>query len=191
MKSYLTSIVVILILPYSLMAQSHFLGPMRLKGERDGKLFTSQDFNIKLDGHYKILRLDKGSKEFVVKFDNNSIYDVVFSSNRSAAAAVTTASEWKKHKRKLVTIDRSGKKRVFEYQSYEMTKRLGWIVELGAVSDDGKLVLAKCALMLPPNEKNMRHVRHEWTVIEINDGSIKILESMDAINKWHMKRVDK
>jgi hypothetical protein len=84
-----------------------------------------------------------------------------------------------------MTVNASGEQRAFEYEAYKMTKRLGWIVELGAVSNDGTCLLAKCALMLPENEAGVSYVRHEWTVLKISNDSIDIIDSVDAINKWH------
>jgi hypothetical protein len=132
---------------------------------------------------FRISRHERGSDEFMVKFNKSSIRDLVFSSSRAAIAVAMSASEWKEALMALVTVDASGKRRVFEYQSHQMTERFGWVVELGAVSDNGSLVLAKCA-MLMPEVNGMRPVNHRWTILSVVDGSIRVVESEDGIEKW-------
>jgi hypothetical protein len=185
MKSYFTAITIFLLSFYSSSAQSLFHGPIRLKGEIKKSHFSSRDFDIKLEGlKFKISRPEKGGKEFLVKFNKSSIRDIVFSSSKTAIAVAMDNSKWGGTQMALVTVDAAGKKRVFKYQSRKMTEGLGWIVELGAVSDNGKLILAKCARMLPIDENGSRFVRHDWVVLEVSNGSIKVVDSMNAIDKW-------
>jgi len=120
----------------------------------------------------------------VVEYNKSGIRDVVFSSSHTTIAVAMRASDLMDPQRALVTVDATGKKRVFKYQSRKMTERLGWVIELGAVSDNGELLLAKCALMLPSDKDGVSYVRHEWVVLSISNGSIKIIDSTNAIDKW-------
>lgn len=184
MKKLLAVIVVVLSSWDHSVAQNLFLGPIIFKGQSENAHFSGQGFDIDVDEEkFTVSRFEKGSNEFTFNFNNSSIRDLVFSANRTAIAVAMSASEWKKAQMALITIDASGRKRVFEYQSHEMTERYGWIVELGAVSDNGELILAKCALLLPENN-GRQFVRHEWVVLAISENSIKVLEAVNAIDEW-------
>lgn len=184
MKTYLIAIITLLFFDSSV-AQSLFVSSIKFKGQSEETHFIGRDFDIKLEGlNFKISRHEKRNQPFVVERNNNSILDLVFSSSRKVVAVAMDATDQKNRQSAVVTVDATGKKRVFKYQAYKMTERLGWIVELGAVSDDGTLILAKCARMLPENKEGRSYVRHEWTVLEISNGSIKVIDSKNAISKW-------
>lgn len=185
MKTYLTLIIILLFFGFS-SAQSLFVNAIEFKGESEQRRFKSLEFNIDfVEGIFIVSQHKEGSKDFLIKRSNDSIQDLVFSSNRSVIAVAMRATESKNRQRTIVTIDASGRQRTFEYEAYKMTERLGWIVELGAVSNDGGYILAKCALMLPENEAGVSYVRHEWTILKISDASIDIEDSVDIIDKWH------
>ena len=65
-----------------------------------------------------------------------------------------------------------------------MTDEFGWIVDLGAVSDNGQLVLAKCAFMLPPREDGSQWVNHKWAILKLQGDAIKVIETESPIDKW-------
>lgn len=185
MKAYLALIAIFLLSFGFSSAQSFFVSSIQFKGQSEGRHFKGRDFDINLEkGNFVISQHEEEAKVFLIGRNNSSILDLVFSPNRSAVAVAMCATDLKNRQRALVTVDAAGKKRIFEYEAYKMTERLGWIVELGAVSDDGMHILAKCALMLPENEDGRSDVRHEWTVLKMGDASIKVLDSITAIDKW-------
>ena len=183
MKLYL---IIIFLLPTFIFAnQSLFIGNINFKGQGEGTRFSGSNFKINFqDAEFKIESHEKKGQKFNIKSSNYSITDMVFSPNHNVVAATMSNSEWKKTQMSLVTVDAGGEQKLFEYQSHKMTKRYGWIVELGAVSDDGEFVLAKCALMLEP-QNGVRFVRHEWVVLSICDGLIKVIDSEGAIDNWN------
>jgi hypothetical protein len=168
------------------MAESLFVNAIEFKGQAEQQRFIGRDFDIHFEeGKFKISQRKERGKEFVIKRSDDSIQDLVFSSDRSAIAVAMRATDSKNRRRMLVTINARGEETAFEYETYEMTERLGWVVELGAVSNDGDYILAKCALMLPANEAGVSQVQHKWTVLKISGKSVAIIDSVDAIDKWH------
>jgi hypothetical protein len=185
MKTHFSTFIILLFLDFSL-AQSLFVNAIEFKGQSQEQVFKGSDFNINFENsNFIVSQHDDDNTEFVIKRKNDSIQDIVFSTNRSAIAVAMRATDSRNRGRSIVTIDVHGKQTSFEYEAYKMTDRLGWIVELGAVSDDGNYILAKCALMLPENDAGVSFVRHEWTILEISDTAINVIDSINAINKWH------
>lgn len=45
-------------------------------------------------------------------------------------------------------------------------------------------MLAKCGYMLPPRPDGYSQVNHKWVILSVGQGSIKIIESDSAIDKW-------
>lgn len=186
MKIYLTLIAIFLLLIDCSSAQSLFVNAIGFKGQAEQNRFKGVDFDINyVDGMFTISQHKEGSKNYAIKRNDDSIQDLVFSSNRSAIAVAMRATDSNNQRRAIVTVNADGKHRVLNYESHKMTERLGWIVELGGVSNDGTHILAKCALMLPKNQDGVVYVRHEWTILKISDTSINIIASVDAIDKWH------
>jgi hypothetical protein len=186
MKNYLAKITMFLLLFDFSTAQSLFVNAIEFKGKSEKNYFKGLGFDIKFDeGKFLISQHRNVCGNFVIKRSDDSMQDLVFSANRSVIAVAMRATDSKSRRRVMVTISADGKQRSFEYEAYKMTERLGWVVELGAVSNDGDYVLAKCALMLPENEAGVSHVRHEWTVLKMSDTAINVINSVDAIDKWH------
>ena len=75
---------------------------------------------------------------------------------------------------------------MFDYKYPHMTKDFGWIVDLVSVSDDGSLILAKCAFMQPPRENGSQWVNHRWAILAIRQGSIKVIERDFEIDRWSL-----
>ena len=186
MNIYFTLIILFVLSLNHSTAESLFVNAIRFKGNSEHHQFNGLDFSIKFqDGNFKISKHKEGSKEFLIQRKGDSIQDLVFSIDHSAIAAVMCATDPKNRRRVIISIDAHGKQRAFEYKAYNMTERLGWVVELGGVSDGGNYLLAKCALMLPEDEGGVRHVRHEWTILEIKTNSISVVNSANAIDEWH------
>lgn len=173
-------------------SQSRFVHNIIFKGVTNESNFKGHDFDVSFkNGEFIISKRQDENSLFVIKRTEDSIHDLVFSSGDSAVALAMSATDRNSRNRALVTIDSEGKKRVFEYKAYEMTKELGWVVELGSVSNDGSKILAKCAYLLPEDEEGRSHVQHQWAVLQIVDDAISILDSSDAINKWHKYSLSK
>jgi len=187
MRTKITILTISLLFGQISAAQRLFVGPLRFKGHSDGERFIGRGFEIDRDGpNFEILLRPKigEPRSFSLEFNRNSIRDVVCSSRCSAVAVATDASEWRSSQMALVTVDVAGKKRAFYYKYRKLTDRFGWIVELGAVSDDGTLVLAKCARMQPADESGVAFVQHEWVVLRVSNGSLEIVPSEAAIDEW-------
>ncbi len=166
--------------------QMLFRGPLIFKGTSDESRFNGNGFTINLDKKkYSIYRNENKDEKFEIDFDNNSIEDLAFSGNRSAVAVSLSSSEWGESRMAIVTVDKAGKKKVYDYRSQKMVDNYGWVVEIGAVSDNGEMILAKCAKMLPEKD-GVSLVRHEWVIVAIRNGSVKVVESVDAIDQWNL-----
>jgi len=163
--------------------QSMFGGPIELKGRIAEGKFHSHHLDIVSGNGKFVITCKKNATKFAVPFTRQSLQDVAISLGRNAVAVALNGQEWRNPLRALVTVTDSGKVRVFEYKMEQLTKHYGWIVELGAVSNDGRLVLAKCATFRPM-EDGIRHVRHDWVILAFGDSSLKALEVEAAIDKW-------
>lgn len=159
-------------------------GSIVFRGTVDGLTFRSSSFDIVVGDDALAITAKKNKLKFSIPIESQKLSDAVLSRNHQAAAVVLGGLPWPSRQQALVTVNAAGEKKVFEYKTYEMTKDLGWIVELGAVSDEGTLVLAKCAFMLPPREDGSEWVNHKWVILLVSDGALKVVETDAAIDKW-------
>jgi hypothetical protein len=158
-----------------------------MRGKVDEKTFQSSSFRIEAnEGGFAIVSKQKKIK-FLLRTDAKVLEDAVFSGNQSAAAiSLRKSDKWGDSEAVLATVSASGDTRIYNYNKQRMTETFGWLVELGAVSDDGKLILAKCAKYLP-EEDGMQAVNHSWAILAIDEGSLKVLDVLElesALAKW-------
>lgn len=159
-------------------------GRIWFRGGVDGAAFKGPEFDLVAGAKTFAIKVKKTGGEFVFPRQKQKLSDAVLSRNQQAAAVLLRGLPAPSRRATIATIDAAGKSRIYDYKSYEMTKELGWIVELGAVSDDGKLVLAKCAFMLPAEADGSERVNHRWVILEVAEGSLKVVESQGAIERW-------
>jgi hypothetical protein len=164
-----------------------FSGPIRMRGKVDGKTFQSELFKIEpIEGGF-VIGSHQRKRTFLFKTDAKVLHDAVLSINHSAVAIyLRNSNESGDSQAVLATINTSGDTRIYNYRMQRMTEHFGWLVELGAVSDDGKLILAKCAKYLP-EENGIQAVNHRWAILAIADDSLKVLDVLElesALTKW-------
>lgn len=178
-----------LLFSINLIAQVTYTGPIRFKGEiNDGNFYGSTfEIEAKAEGFVVNSLLSK-ENVFFLKSDAQILKDAVISMNNTAVAlALKVSGESGDSNAVLASICKSGEIRVYRYREQKMTDQVGWIIELGAVSDDAKMVLAKCAQYRP--EKNgIQAVNHNWTILAINQNSIEVVkifpDSESAFVEW-------
>jgi hypothetical protein len=158
-------------------------GSIVFRGKIDGTHFRGSGFDIEVGEAKVSIRNEKNEAEFTIPLRDQKLADAVLSHNREAAAVVLKGTPWPSRRQALATSNSNGIQRMFNYKTYEMTKELGWIVELGAVSDDGSLVLAKCAFMMPA-EGDVQRVNHKWLVVRVGAESLEVVEAESAIDRW-------
>lgn len=168
-------------------AEQAFSGPICQRGKFDMDNFKSSSFDIeKTDGKF-VTVCDQGKRNFPFETIYKILEDAVISKNHKAVAlSLRKSDKWGDSRVSLATVDESGQSRVYEYKEQNLTKNLGWIVELGAVSDNGKLILAKCATFLP-EENGVQVVNHHWAILSIDSGLLEVLEIGELeslISKW-------
>lgn len=186
MKAFITTLFASLPLLGVLLAEPLYVSSINFKGRIEGQSFEGRDFNVELKDRKFKIRCQRGENGvFELDRNDNSILDLVFSPKCSAVAVALRATDSNSRRRSLVTIASDGEKRSFNYKAYEMSERLGWIVELGSVSDDGERVLAKCAWMLPENDAGISNVQHGWMILRIGEEEIEVFESESALDRWH------
>jgi hypothetical protein len=168
-------------------ADQVFDGPICMRGSADGNIFDGPSFGIEMvDGGFSIICNPKKAK-FDLRTDARVLQDAIVSCNQGAVAvSLRKTQEWGGSQAVIATISASGKVRIYEFRDQRMTEQFGWLVELGAVSDDGRFILAKCATFLP-KKNGRRWVNHRWTVLAIDDGSLKVVEILgleEALARW-------
>lgn len=169
-----------------LQAQDLFVSSMRFKGDSDGDVFQGRDFKVTLEKQgFMVVKQEIKDHKVLIAQNKNSLSDLIFSADMSAVAATLRARESADLRRELVLVNAQGETTRVTYDAYEMTDEYGWIVELGAVSNDGIFVLAKCARVDIVGKSGSTAVRHIWCVLRVEDGEMKIVNSIDSINKWN------
>lgn len=155
-----------------------------LLGTIDGRTFSGPSFEIVAGDKALEITAKRGKAKFSVPFDEQTLDDAVLSLNQKAVVVVMNARPWTKHRQTLATVTASGETRICEFDSRRMTYEFGWIVDLGAVSDDGGLVLAKCAFMLPARADGSKWVNHKWAILALKQDVIKVVETDSPIDRW-------
>jgi hypothetical protein len=158
-------------------------GAIVFRGKINGAHFRGSGMDIEVGDAEVSIRNEKNESIFKIPLRQQKLADAVLSHNRKAAAVVLKGTPWPNRRQALATSNSEGVRRMFHYKTYEMTQELGWIVELGAVSDDGSLVLAKCAFMLPA-EGDVQRVNHKWIVLRVGGESLEVVETESAIERW-------
>ncbi|HSP41601.1 MAG TPA: hypothetical protein VLO11_01915 [Luteolibacter sp.] len=158
-------------------------GAIVFRGKIDGNHFSGTDFDVVVEDADISILTNKTQKKFTISATNQKVADVVLSRDHLATAVAMNDIPWPGRNQTLTTVNAAGVQRTFKSRIQQMTKALGWIVELGAVSNDGSLVLAKCAFFLP-KEGDMQRVNHKWIVLQIGEQSLEVVEDSDALGKW-------
>ena len=167
-------------------SEMRFGGPILFKGVVGESSFEGKVFNVILDEHGFSVISRNPQKAYVIPSDKETLYDAVISQKKSAVAVCLRQESDEDSNEFLITLTDDGVLRVAKYSDSEMTATLGWVIELGAVSDDGKLVLAKCAKYTAPRN-GINYVNHFWAFLSINEGKVKVVKEInfDGIDfKW-------
>jgi hypothetical protein len=163
--------------------RSWFSGSIIFKGRAEGESFIGENFSIRVkDPDFLVSRKDDENVLFRIKHNKNLLTDLVFSSAGTASAATLHAMDQQNRDWILMTVNSDGKERIFRYKAYKMTEKVGWVVELGAVSNSGKLILAKCAI--PSEEGDSMVIAHRWMILEIKNNKILIISAKEGIENW-------
>jgi hypothetical protein len=157
-------------------------GGMTFKGEIQGSEFKGPTFDLSVKEETIFISAKKSKLNFSVPAKDQSVADVVFSSKQKSVAVLLKSLEGRGQA--LATVLSNGDPKWYVYRTYEMLEGVDWIVELGAVSKDGSLILAKGAFMLPPSEDGRQYVNHRWMIFSIGENSLKMIESEGGLEKW-------
>lgn len=175
--------VLIVLSAHHVRGEIFFGGPIQFKGYIEDRKFVGETCDISAHADKFVISSKIAERMFTIPVREKSLLDVVFNIEHSATAVMLSGEPWKKPIEVLATVSNSGEVRMREFGPYQMTKKYGWPIELGAVSDDGKLVLAKCGHLLP--EKNgVRKVRHCWLILSVSEDVVKVVEAKAAIHRW-------
>ncbi len=158
-------------------------GAIIFRGKVDGNHFSGTDFDVVVGDADVSILANRTQKKFTISAAKQRVRDVVLSHDQLATAVALDGIPLPSGNQTLATVNSAGVQRTFKSKTQQMTKALGWIVELGAVSNDGALVLAKCAFFLP-KEGEMQRVNHKWVVLRIGEQSLEVVEDSDALDKW-------
>ena len=157
---------------------------LSLKGTVGERNFDAEEFSITVRGDKYRVSAKNGGAAFEFPFKRQSVYDAVLSPHGRAAALHLIGKPWDNSARALATVDRTGQLRFFEYERYSLTKECDWIVEIAAVSDDGRHVLAKSAKHLPPDQDGVEYVRHHWVIFKLTDDAAAVVVDRNGIDRW-------
>lgn len=187
-SSVILSVLVCGLLPFFASAEERIDGAIIFKGKVSENRFRGALFDIdaKKEGFLLICR--QSENKFLLKTSALVLEDAVISkSGTSVALSLRYSNAFDDRRKSLAIIRNTGHVWVNDYVRQRLPSEFGWIVEFGAISDDGKLILAKCAKFLPREADGSRSVNHRWTLLTINEGSIEPLEFPDlepALLKW-------
>ncbi len=173
-----------LLLPLvSLSAEEFFGSPLGFKGATNGDSFESARFKVShAEGKFTVTEKEKGGK-FTIEEKDEKLQDATLSDNGETIAVFLSRKDRDRPSYSLIVVDAAGKTSKLSYKPQEMSDTYGWLVGIGAVSNDGSAVLAECARMVRISEMRS-DVRHDWLIISIEGGNFRILESENAFTKW-------
>lgn len=161
-------------------AQIRFGGAVVFKGKLEGNVI--QGHNITIEAQKGVVKLTCKSNASVFKLNTEAevLLDAVASRNcKSVAISMKVSNDAGDLRQCLATISDENVVRMANYTDRILVKDLGWVVELGAVSGDGRMILAKCAKFLPPDTQGVTRVNHVWAFLAIEGGKIKLIREND------------
>jgi archaellum component FlaG (FlaF/FlaG flagellin family) len=180
-------IFVFLVFLYSLVvpaqADDRLGGRMRFRGSIDGNNFIGQDFSIMTEDEKIVITNSNGTHKFSINIKNEVINDAVISPGGNSVAVLIVPKDKNKPTARLVVVNSLGNTNTYSYKTHHMTETLGWIEELGSVSNDGRYILIKSATLNPPNG-NKRIVNHQWLIIKFDNNLIEVVEKSNAFARW-------
>lgn len=182
-----TNFLVWLMFLSALCAETVFDGPIFFKGDIVQQKFQGKEFQIDAEKGRFVVVCGQTGKVFTIPTKAKLVRDAVISGRKSAVAvSFSYTSSNRDSRRCLVTVTGDGVVRPIDYAGNKITEDLGWIIELGAVSNDGLVVLAKFAKFLPKGN-GMNYVNHEWAFVSLEKGKIELIEEVSfesAITRW-------
>ena len=171
----------------TLFSEMRFGGPLLFKGEFTKNSFEGSAFIITAKNEGFLFVCKEKESRFLIPEKKGVLHDAVLSRDKSAIAFCIRYDEDDGGQSELLgTFTKDGVVLLIKYPYQEMTKKLGWIVELGAVSDEGTMVLAKCAKFLPPRE-GINFVNHTWSFLSVTDKRVRMVKELEISElefKW-------
>jgi len=164
-------------------AQDFFDGPIQFKGRVDESHLSGKEFNIEMANEKVTIACIKSRNRF--HFDSNGMVlrDAVLSINENFAAVSLQSRNWKEPVMSLVILSSDGIIKNIDYRLHRLSDNYGWVVELAAISNDGKRVLAKCARMIHENGKNTI-AGHDWVMLSFEGNKINTGAPAEVRLKW-------
>lgn len=168
-------------------AETRFGGNIIFRGQQEGQMLRCKNFNIAAKEKNFELTCKSTNLTFEINPESRILQDAVVSKNgKSIAVSLKVSNDSRNLQECLATVTDEKLTRVAYYTDRMLVEDLGWIVELGAVSDDGSVILAKCAKFLPSSADGVSRVNHVWAFLKIQDSKIMLIQEVNIAEaiKW-------
>ncbi len=178
-----------LLIASSATAQQVFDGNIAFRGIVDGNKFRSPSFDVEYVEDKFVFSSKAKNAKFTIQQRDTFFSDAVVSDDGGTAAVILDRPDKKDPLQSIVVCKADGKTLRVDYRPQQLSSVYKWVVELGAVANDGQRILAKCAKMIDEGN-GVFNVNHDWVIISIDGNSFKVIDGKQALGKWG-ERIEK